>query len=72
MTDAEIKNLLARLALSGLTRGSALEREGFYIQDADVVSDGGKGGPSRSVQITLVGPDNWPRVFEFTVRELLK
>lgn len=72
MTDPEIKNLIARVACSGLScADKAFPEAGYHIVECDLVEDGSRGGLSRSVQLTLKGADNWPRVFEFTVRELI-
>lgn len=64
MTDAEIKNAIARCALSGVT--TSLERAipGAKLIDCDVCYDS-----ARTVQV-IVTVDSLTRQYEFTVREV--
>lgn len=71
LTDAELKNLIARMALSGVSQGTALENAGFKIEACDIAPSGGRNLLGKTVQISIVDPKGWPRVFELTVRELL-
>jgi hypothetical protein len=67
MKDAEVKSIIASCALSGVTVSIEKMLPGYKLTECDTCLD-----DPRSVQIVVVGPDNWPRVFEFTVRELMK
>lgn len=72
MTDAEIKNAIARCALSGVSEALARASNGsIRLYDCDLCVDGSPPGLSRSVQMTLyANGETWPRVFEFTVKEI--
>lgn len=68
MKDKDIKNAIARCALSGVTMSLEKTAPELHVLECDRYSD-----DERSVYVTLtVGDNAWPRVFEFTVRELQK
>lgn len=68
MKDKDIKIAIARCALSGITMSLQKLAPELSLLDCDRYED-----DERSVYVTLtVGDNAWPRVFEFTVRELQK
>ena len=64
----DIKIAIARCALSGITMSLQKLAPELSILDCDRYGD-----EERSVYVVLtVGDNAWPRIFEFTVRELQK
>lgn len=65
MNQSDIKNAIARCALSGITQSLEKALPGAKLTECDVCIDS-----PRTVQIA-VKIDGWTHVYEFTVRELL-